>query len=136
MNDSNPWVNQLRSWTPRPPSKALKRKLFPNPVPAKADAAADLIVTWRWLTPVLGCLLILAGVFNSRDRESATLTAADTNNLLAVLTTQRTYAAYVTAGFHSRQNAVGSDTFEWTNSQGLPSSVGSFSPFNTNSLMR
>jgi hypothetical protein len=98
------------------------------------DAGTDLIGSWRWLAPVLGCLLVLAGVFNPRDREGANLTAANTNNLLAVLATQRTYAAYVTAGFHSRQNAVGADTFEWTNGQGLPSSVAPFSAHNTNSL--
>ena len=134
MNDSNHWVSQLRSWTPRPPSRAVRQNLFSGPEPA--DAPRDLTASWGWLAPVLGCLLVLAGVFNPRDRELSTLNGADTNNLLAIVMTQRNHAAYFTSGFHSRQNAVVSDTFEWTNAQGLPSSVGSFSPFNTNSLMR
>jgi len=99
-------------------------------------AGADLIGSWQWLAPVPGCLLVLGGIFNPRDRELAHLSVSDTNNLLAVLTAQRTYAAYVSAGFHTRQNAVGSDTFEWTNSQGLPSSVAPFSTYNTNYAVR
>ena len=71
-----------------------------------AEGAADLLGSWRRLMPVLGCLVMLAGVFNLGDRQRAGRAGAETNNLLAIMTTQRTYAAYSVAGFHSRQNAI------------------------------
>lgn len=89
------------------------------------------------MAPVLGCFLVFAGLFHPKDGETADLTGAGTNNLLATLLSNQSYVTYnMMAGYPTKQNAVGVDTLEWTNSHRLSSSVGSFPAFNTNGLMR
>ena len=50
MNDSN-LETLLRSWTPRPPSAEIKRRLF-NPGPALMPGPARR-EHWNWLAPLV-----------------------------------------------------------------------------------
>ncbi len=135
MNNWNPWESRLRSWTPRHPSTTLKRKIFLARSESQERTANDWVGPWRWLAPALGCLLVVASIFNPREGEMTGLAGNATNNLLAAWASNQSYTAYFMAGFHSRQNTLG-DTLEWTNAQGSFSSVASFSAFKSNRPMR
>ena len=93
-------------------------------------------LAWRWLAPALGCLLLGAALLSSHNNGMAYLAATGTNNLLATLISNRSGAAYLVPGFHSERNAFKGETFEWTNSHGSFSSMGSFPLMITNSLIR
>lgn len=136
MNNSNDWESPLRSWMPRHPSTKLRREIFANRDKSLATAPRDRIGARLWLAPVLGCFMVLASLFNAKDHEMASLTGSATNTLLATLISNQSSAAYLMAGFHSRQNGMGVETLEWTNAQGSFSSLGSFPALRTNRLMR
>jgi hypothetical protein len=67
MSEPNPMTdleNQLRSWTPRPPSAKLERRLFAAGLPGcPAEVTAP---AWHWLAPVLGCCVVLLVLMNER----------------------------------------------------------------------
>jgi len=136
MNDSNDWENPLRSWTPRRPSTKLRRRIFANRDVSPGIASTDRFGARLWLAPVLGCFMVLSSLFNAKDHPMSSLDGGATNTLLATLISNQSSAAYLMAGFHSRQNGLGVDSLEWTNARASLSSLGSFPALRTNSLMR
>ena len=126
----------MRSWTPRRPSTKLSRKLFARRDLSLGVTSTDRFGARLWLAPVLGCFLVLSSLFNAKNHPMSSLDGGATNTLLGTLMSNQSSAAYLMAGFHSRQNGLGVDTLEWTNARASLSSLGSFPALRTNSLMR
>lgn len=116
----NPLEEQLRSWTPRPPSPKLERRLFRRPphrfvLPKLASV----------FVPTAACLLLtLSGL---KQFGSPMLAAEDPQTALVALSlSNQHYAPYLPGNAQSLANRL--DTFEWTNRGGSQSSVRSFTP--------
>lgn len=133
MNGWNHWETRLRSWTPRRPSAKLKAQLFGPAV----TAARRRRYPAAWLAPATVCLLLLFVTFNQRDGELARM-AASSNQfpMMAVTMSNMSFAAYLPGSFVNDQNAVRSETFEWTNHGHSFSSIPSFPQSRTNYLKR
>jgi hypothetical protein len=136
MNDWNQWENLLRSWTPRPPSARLRKRVFASGAQIERPDALASGGSWRWLAPALGCLLLVSTLSGTRNNRMAYLAVTSTNNLLDLFINNRSYAAYIVPGFHSDRNALKRESFEWTSGRGSISSMGSFPLMITNSLIR
>ncbi|MGH7950372.1 MAG: hypothetical protein ACREFE_00400 [Limisphaerales bacterium] len=111
----------MRSWQPRRPSAALKRRLFSAP----ANAAPELTRFFGWLAPVAACALLTLSMLNSGNGISENL--SNHEPMTAMILSNQNYAAYASENFRPRQNNLSSVTFDWTNHGGLPSSMASFS---------
>lgn len=84
----------------------------------------------------MSLFLLALIVLSPRDHPIAYLAGTGTNSLLATLgSNYNNYAAYVTAGFHSKQNGLG-ESLEWTSRRRFISSNDSLPLLKTNSLMR
>ena len=118
MNEMNPLEAQLRSWTPRPPSARLERRLFAGPVETR-----PMSPSWvHWFAPAMACLLFATlAVNNPRDP-----LLPGGSPMLAAIMSNQSYAAYLPGSFQRAQNRW--DTFEWTNQGHSGSSVAPFSP--------
>ena len=114
MNELNLPERQLRSWLPRQPSAALRRKLFAVPKTVSPQAAR-----WYWgaLAPTMACALLTVLTFNQeRDglRPAPGLSAAfspENGEVMAVADSQ------------TAQNHWASVTFDWTNRSDFKSSM-------------
>ncbi len=124
MNEMNELETRLRSWTPRRPSQALERRIFPQ---RAVYYRSELLA---WLVPSTICLLMtLLTVSQSPDmalarapRDSAMIPAALSN---------QSYAAYLSGSYQPMANRL--DTFGWTTPLGFTSSMDSLSyPKGTN----
>ncbi len=105
-------VSQLRSWRPRRPSAALKRRLF------GFDAEA-LNARWLWscLAPTMACALLALMAFNHDNVLRQTVP-------MAALLTNQNAAAYAIGDGQAPQNHVALVTFDLTNRSAFESDGG------------
>ena len=108
----------MRSWTPRPPSPSLERRLF-----RPARAHAPTLFSQAWLSPVAACLVLGGLVFALRGNPPP-LADGRHGPLVALILSNQGYAAYLPGSFQRNQNRW--DTFEWTNTGHFTSSEGPF----------
>jgi len=80
------------------------------------------------------CALFVMAALSTRTGRIASFAANESGERFETLTNQ-SISAYLVAGFHSRQNGLRRELFEWTKGQRIPSSIGSFSVMKTNSLI-
>ena len=125
MSHLNPLENKLRSWTPRDPSPALRKRLFKQPLPEASLFGAGSVATWNalprwfqpdtwhWLAPAMAVFVLGMFVFGQsrgglhQFDGSSHLTAAAAWELPGM-------APYYASVRHSENNTLRS-TFEWTN---------------------
>ncbi|HXC37174.1 MAG TPA: hypothetical protein VNV43_14955 [Candidatus Acidoferrales bacterium] len=114
MKETNPLETQLRSWRPRRPSSALRRRLF----------GISLVPRAAWflgpLAPAAVCALLTLGILGSHGGLPAG------SPLRVVLTNNLNGTAFALDGFANKQNSWTSVTFDSTNRSGLGSIMGSF----------
>jgi len=103
----------LRSWQPRPPSAALKRRLLR---PAQdQEMVPDIRWLWRCLAPTMACAL-LALVALNHDGVKETVP-------MALILHNQDNAAFASGGASSGQNHLAAVTFDWTNQSVFQSSI-------------
>lgn len=102
---------QLQSWAPRRPSAKLKRRIFAVAAPTTLEESPAF--RFRWLAPATAALVLLALLANPREGGMA---RAGTNSVLFAVASNY-------PSVHSQHNGPPSDTFEWTNGNGFPSSI-------------
>ncbi len=95
---------QMRCWRPRRPAAALKQKILARP-PAEPTTA------WLWggLTPAMACVALTLMAIN---HDPANL---GSKPVMAMVTSNQTYADYALGEAHAAQNHLGVVTFDWTN---------------------
>jgi hypothetical protein len=76
------------------------------------------------LAPVAACVLLTLSAFNSGSGIAVNSTGHEP--LITLISSNQSYAAYLPGGFGGRENKWSSVTFDWTNRNGLPSSMSSF----------
>ena len=120
MKETDLAETQLRSWQPRRPSAKLKRKLFAVPMGLKPKLA------WAFgsLAPVTACVLLTLSAFNSGS--GIAVNSTDREPLINLISSNQSYVAYLPDGFGGRENKWSAVTFDWTNRNGLSSSMSSF----------
>src|SRR5215216_4528465 len=76
MNDLSHVEKQLRSWTPRQPSAALRAKIF-DVVPASTEHVTDTsqsrvshVPAWQWLAPAMAVFVIAMMSWTDGTRSS------------------------------------------------------------------
>lgn len=111
MNDLSQLEKQLRSWTPRPPSPALKAKLFGVAAPVAEPAPEHTVPAWQWLAPAMAVFVVAMMSWTEGSRRSF-VSSADAGVSSALNNPE--LAAYSPAhgGGH---NAWPRATFDWTN---------------------
>ena len=115
----------LSSWTPRRPSAALERRLFPA-VAGTLDRSEAAPTSWlAWAAPALACTVLMTTlVLHSAGRvEAATINGFEGTNTPL-------YAALRASAEQSAQNALPMATFTWTNRAHAPSTNASSSGTN------
>jgi hypothetical protein len=118
MKEMNPLETQLRSWTPRRPSRALERRLFGS---TRRHFSVPRLITV--LTPAAACVLLTVSML----KDSAHELLPGRNERAAMVAmglSNQNYAAYLPGTFQPTANRV--DTFEWTNRGYSNSSMDSF----------
>jgi len=114
MNETNLPEKQLRSWTPRRPSAALKRKLFAAP-----ETVSPQAVRWYWgaLAPTMACVLLTLLTFGQgRD-------GLGRAPLMATTFSNESGAVCAVDDSQTAQNHWASVTFDWTNRSDFKSSM-------------
>ena len=110
--------NQLRSWQPRRPSAALKRRIL-------QFVGEDEVPTARWLwscvAPTMACALLTLMAF-SHDNAGLGPKVS-----MAMILSNQDNVAYATGGAQTGQNHLAAVTFDSTNRSILESSIG-FTP--------
>ena len=119
MKEMKDLETQLHSWVPRQPSAKLKRKLFPARL-QMPDLPSGFGL--GWLVPATAAVL-LTGVLVNQHIGPSTSTEANTGPLVATILSNQSAAAYFTHSFQREQNALPTDTFEFTNGAGFTSSI-------------
>jgi hypothetical protein len=76
------------------------------------------------LAPVTVCVMLTLSAFNSGSGIPANSTVREP--LIALISSNQGYAAYLPCGFGGRENKWSSVTFDWTNRNGSSSSMSSF----------
>ena len=130
MNQLERLENRLRSLMPRKPSAALRSRLFPQLTESRpgagplgprmaggGTAALDLEpITWHWLAPAFGLLLLTLIVLSSTPRSLTQFIVSPSTSLVAtVALNQPNLASYYAGAIHSEHNAWPITTFDWTN---------------------
>jgi hypothetical protein len=121
MNDWNDLEMQLRSWTPRRPSKGLEARIFAA-TPALAPAAAVTPLRLNWLAPAMAALLLMAVMFNQHYSNASFATAGSGQSVAMILSNQNA-AAYLPGSFHGDRNTLPADAFDWANANVSTSGV-------------
>jgi len=110
---------QLRSWVPRRPAARLERRLFARrPAPPQRIAQG-----FRWLAPVTAGFVVFCVLMTQRNGPSSSL-ATPSNTMVAAALSNQLSAGWLPGALAHEQNALPSETFEWTNGNGWPSSNG------------
>ncbi len=124
---------QLRSWVPRRPSPALKRRIFtapPKPAPEE-PATRPPHLRFAWLAPATAALLFVGLIFNQHCRPA--LSGSRYSSVVTLALSNQSAAAWLPGSFAADQNSLPAETFEWTNGSGSTSSIPSLSgPRGTN----
>jgi hypothetical protein len=115
----------LSCWTPRRPSAALERRLFPAASAALDRSPATPTFWLAWAAPALACTVLMTTlVLHSAGRvEAATVNGSEGTNTPL-------YAALRASAEQSAQNALPMATFTWTNRAHAPSTNASSSGTN------
>lgn len=98
---------RLFSWTPRPPSAGLERRLF-----AAGPAADEALLPFRfsWLAPATAGLMLLCVVFN--QRYGPTLSgSASPGPMVAMILSNQSAAAYLPGGVQAERNNLPANAF-------------------------
>jgi hypothetical protein len=119
-NEMKSLETRLRSWRPRRPSATLKWRLFL----ARAASAPRMLKFAGWLTPATACVLLAILSLNS---ENVVSTGGLPALSLPAMMSNQSYAVYATSR-QSAQNNLSVFTFDWTNRNGLGSTM-RFAPF-------
>jgi hypothetical protein len=118
MNEMEELEMQLRSWVPRRPSARLERRLFgPRPAPHKPAFG------FRWLAPVTAAFVVLCVLMTQHNGPSNSL-ATPSNTMVAAALSNQLAAGWLSGSLAREQNALPTETFEWTNGNGWSSSNG------------
>ncbi len=130
MNDTKDLETLLRSWAPRRPSKRLKRRIFDRPLQAEPAAAENIEPMRRslalaWVAPGMAALLLVSLILGQRTNLEFT-TAVPSSGLMAAALSNHNAAAWLAASYSIAQNALPSETFEWTNGSGSRPAIRSF----------
>jgi hypothetical protein len=84
MDEMNPLENRLQSWTPRPPSPKIARRLF-----AQADEsslrAPRRANAWNWLSPVAACALTMLVAVHTASHAPGRLAQGSNSTFFATL---------------------------------------------------
>ncbi len=99
-------VSQLRSWRPRRPSAALKRRLLRLAGEPEAPVSRWF---WGWLAPPVACARLTLLMFNHGGDGLAQRPA------MSFILGDQTSAAYATDGERTEQNHLAAVTFDSTN---------------------
>jgi hypothetical protein len=76
------------------------------------------------LAPVTACVLLTLSAFNSGS--GIAVNSTDHEPLINLISSNQSYMAYLASGFGGRENKWSAVTFDWTNRNGLSSSMSSF----------
>ena len=138
MNELNQWETHLRSWTPRRPSAAVKRRIAAAAlagvaadragVAAPSVAAALQVPGFRlaWLAPAAMAMLLVCVLFNQHN--TAFLTGSgDSGALVAAALSNQSAAPWIPGSYEGAQNRLPAKSFEWTNGAGSTSATPSLS---------
>src|SRR5687767_10879029 len=113
MNDLSQVEKQLRSWTPRQPSAALRARIF-EPAPAEeveAPASRAHMPAWQWLAPAMAVFVI--AMMSWTDGVRSSFISSGDHGASSALNNPE-LAAYP-ASAHSGHNTWPVTTFPWTN---------------------
>jgi hypothetical protein len=93
-----------------------------------ADVALSRGVVLRlgWLAPVTASVLLIGVLFSQHNGAAAVRPGS--SPLVAMILSNHSGAAFLTAKVHSGQNGIPANTFEWTNRGAFTSSIPSLSP--------
>jgi len=119
-NEMKSLETRLRSWRPRRPSATLKWRLFLT----RAASVPRMLKFAGWLTPATAGVLLAILSLNS---ENAVSTGRRPVLSLPAMMSNQNYAVYATSR-QSEQNNLSIFTFDWTNRNGLGSTL-RFAPF-------
>jgi hypothetical protein len=98
-------------------------------------AAPDrLELKWDWLAPTVALLFVLLGMLSPPGNEWAPWPASRGGPAIALSVSNQSLAAYLPGSFRNRQNRPIHPSFDWTNAGASPSSMASFTPWQTNGL--
>jgi hypothetical protein len=110
--------NQLRSWQPRPPSAALKRRFL-------RLTGEEIVPSARWLwscvAPTMACALLTLMAFSHET------SGLDPKVSMALILSDQNNAAFASGNGQSGQNHLALVTFDSTNRNNLGSSM-AFTP--------
>src|ERR1041385_1407703 len=127
MNDWNQLETQLRTWTPRAPSRKIKASLFAPRGPHRGDASAidaksDTNVSndgppfsWQWFAPSMALVIITAFLLPHQSAVLAGLSSTPSPAVIAeAALSEPGLSTYYVSTRHSENNmpVVG---LEWTN---------------------
>jgi hypothetical protein len=147
MNNMNTWQHleeQFRSWTPRPPSARLKKRIFAERLDGQAGNASAEVPFWarangwQWFAPAMAVFMLALGLSSPGSGGFTQLILSPMNGKMGSMALQDAdLSTYVSSSSHSSHNGWPIATFEWTNQ---PKPVTTTSPVreagNTNRLMR
>jgi hypothetical protein len=122
MNEMNSLEMQLRSWELRPPSAALKHRIFPI-----EPRRPGIALAFRWLAPAAACALLALTVIH-QDSSSLSTARSTSSPIMAMI---RSNQSPIASFSNSPSRAAASFTaagFEWTNRSESTSSISSFLP--------
>src|ERR1043166_164792 len=111
MNEFNSLEKRLRSWTPRPPSPRIRRRLFAKAVPLERRTHDP--IAWRWLAPAMA-LCVAALIVLARNPHSGFGGTAAYRVTPTFALSNLDFATYFAAAAQNDRNLLYS-TFEWTN---------------------
>jgi hypothetical protein len=110
MNDWNQLESRLSSWTPRRPSPALRKKLFPSAIEEETGFSEAHL--WRFLAPGLALLLALC-MISSRNTQSFTPFISSSTGLVATVALSHPHlAAYCVNSAYTEHNDWPTTSFE------------------------
>jgi hypothetical protein len=123
---------RLRSWSPRQPSSAIKRRLFPKLQPERAPHETGL----GWVLPIAACavgaLLLLQIAGGERPARGAVPFFAMIGSNTVSKSSSTREIMFASADVNLQWNVWDRATFHWTNEHLWTSSMGSLQLAKTN----
>ena len=120
MKEMNLLEAQLRSWRPRRPSAALKRRLFASPV----NRVPQMAWFVGWLVPATACVMLTFLMLNSGNAIPGQ--SLRRNPMVSSILSNQSPLGPALESPWKGQNELSSVTFDWTNRSGSTSSMPSF----------
>lgn len=121
MNETNETELEilLQAWRPRRPSAKCRKNIFAE----RQSPPRAITLPFAWLVPVAACLLILlASISRDTDKFSRVAQAGSQGQMIAMVLSNRSFAACLPGGFQNDQNML-RNTFEWTNASHYTPSI-------------